>query len=88
MRLLQHLVQQSGRVVSRDMLRQAIWPEGFAQGPRPQARSVDQVVRRLRQLLASLGLEDNLKSLRGLGYRLDADPAPRAATAKPRNRQV
>jgi DNA-binding winged helix-turn-helix (wHTH) protein len=69
LRLLLCLARQQGRALSREELLSQAWPpEG-----RPQPRSVDQVVRRLRQLLQPLGLAGRLRSLRGLGYRLDLD---------------
>lgn len=70
LRLLLCLGRHSGRAVSRQQLLSEVWPAET----RPQARSVDQVVRRLRQLLQGLGLAGRLRSLRGLGYRLDLDP--------------
>lgn len=73
LRLLLCLARHQGRALSRAELLTEAWPAGS----RPQARSVDQVVRRLRQLLEPLGLAGRLRSLRGLGYRLDLDsPAP------------
>ncbi|MFN4115758.1 MAG: winged helix-turn-helix domain-containing protein [Inhella sp.] len=69
LRLLLCLARQPGRVLSRAELLEQVWPAA----QRPQARSVDQVVRRLRQLLQGLGLAASLCSLRGLGYRLDLD---------------
>ncbi len=69
LRLLICLARHQGRALSRDDLLQQAWPADS----RPQPRSVDQVVRRLRQLLQPLGLAGRLRSLRGLGYRLDLD---------------
>jgi len=67
LRLLLCLARQHGRAVSRSDLVDVLWPASTS----PQARSVDQVVRRLRPLLAEIGLAAALRSLRGLGYRLD-----------------
>lgn len=72
LRLLLCLARQPGRALSRIELLEQVWPTA----QRPQARSVDQVVRRLRQLLEGLGLAGSLRSLRGLGYRLDLDAPP------------
>lgn len=69
LRLLLCLARQQGRALSREELLNQAWPADN----RPQPRSVDQVVRRLRQLLQPLGLAGRLRSLRGLGYRLDLD---------------
>jgi DNA-binding winged helix-turn-helix (wHTH) protein len=71
LRLLLCLARQQGRAMSRIELLQAAWSSAET----PQARSVDQVVRRLRPLLAQVGLPDALRSLRGLGYRLDLSAA-------------
>ncbi len=71
LRLLLSLARQQGRAMSRIELLQAAWTGSET----PQARSVDQVVRRLRPLLAQVGLPDALRSLRGLGYRLDLNAA-------------
>lgn len=78
LRLLLCLARQQGRALSREELLQQAWP---ADG-RPQPRSVDQVVRRLRQLLQPLGLAGRLRSLRGLGYRLDLEPPTQLPIAK------
>lgn len=69
LRLLLCLARHQGRALSREQLLTQAWPVEA----RPQPRSVDQVVRRLRQLLQPLGLDGRLRSLRGLGYRLDLD---------------
>lgn len=71
LRLLVCLARHQGRAVSRGELLDEAW----APDARPQPRSVDQVVRRLRQLLQTVGLAGRLRSLRGLGYRLDLDGA-------------
>jgi DNA-binding response OmpR family regulator len=73
LRLLLCLGRHGGRAVSRQQLLAEVWPAEA----QPQPRSVDQVVRRLRQLLQGLGLAGRLRSLRGLGYRLDLDPLSR-----------
>lgn len=73
LRLLLCLLRHRGRAVSRRELLHEAWPAGG----QPQPRSVDQVVHRLRELLAPLGLADHLRSLRGLGYRLDLEALER-----------
>lgn len=67
LRLLLCLARHQGRFVTRDELLLQVWPRDA----QPQARTVDQVVRRLRKLLSAVGLASALRSLRGLGYRLD-----------------
>ncbi len=74
LRLLRCLARRQGLAVSRAELLQEVWPADA----QPQARSVDQVVRRLRQLLQPLGLAQGLRSLRGIGYRLDLAPVATA----------
>jgi Transcriptional regulatory protein, C terminal len=69
LRLLLCLLRRQGRAVSRQELMQEAWPPD----EQPKPRSVDQVVHRLRELLAPLGLANRLRSLRGLGYRFDLD---------------
>ncbi len=67
LRLLLCLARHQGRFVTRDELLWQVWPSDA----QPQPRTVDQVVRRLRKLLSAVGLSGALRSLRGLGYRLD-----------------
>ncbi len=67
LRLLLCLVRQQGRFVTRSDLLRQVW----SADEQPQARTVDQVVRRLRIALTAVGLAPTLRSLRGLGYRLD-----------------
>lgn len=67
LRLLLCLARHQGRFVTRDELLWQVWPSEA----QPQARTVDQVVRRLRKLLSAVGFSSALRSLRGLGYRLD-----------------
>lgn len=64
------LVQHQGRVVTRSELLSEVWAPATA----PKPRSVDQVVSRVRRALACLGAREQLRSLRGLGYRLDPVP--------------
>lgn len=71
-RLLICLLKQQGRAATRQELLEQAWPSQLA----PKARSVDQVVSRLRRMLAPLGIGGQLVSLRGLGYRFDATARP------------
>ncbi|MFN8848627.1 MAG: winged helix-turn-helix domain-containing protein [Inhella sp.] len=76
LRLLVCLARQPGRLITRQELQERVWPP-HAQ---PQPRTVDQVVRRLRKVLAAIGLPDLVRAQRGLGYQLDLpstrSPAP------------
>lgn len=67
LRLLQHLMQQPDRTHSRAELVDAVW----GQGAEVDARTVDQYVRRLREALLSVRADAVLKTVRGVGYRVD-----------------
>lgn len=69
-RLLQTLYEQQGRVVSRQVLINAIWSEEEAGGVSEQA--LDALIRRLRDRLAQLDASHfYLVTVRGHGLRLD-----------------
>jgi len=74
LRLLQHLMQQPGRTHSRAELVEAVW----GAGAEVDARTVDQYVRRLREALATVQADAALKTVRGVGYRIDLAPADAA----------
>lgn len=74
--LLAYLAERRGKVVSREELLRKVWGARYEGG----ARTVDIHVRRLR---AKLGSALPLATLRGAGYRLDTNVAPRPAPAKP-----
>ncbi|MCB1994451.1 MAG: winged helix-turn-helix domain-containing protein [Burkholderiaceae bacterium] len=74
LRLLQHLMQQPGRTHSRAELVAAVW----GAGAEVDARTVDQYVRRLREALAAVQADSSLKTVRGVGYRIDLVPADAA----------
>ncbi|HBL18188.1 MAG TPA: DNA-binding response regulator [Elusimicrobia bacterium] len=65
--LLALLMNQKGRVVSRDFLLRRIW--GYDEQSRPGTKVVDITISHLRDKLGPLG--ENLVTVRGLGYRLD-----------------
>jgi two-component system phosphate regulon response regulator PhoB len=80
-RLLSFLLENQGRVFSRDELLRGAWPKNITAG----GRTVDVHVRRLRQLLEPFGCDDMIQTVRSFGYRLvpltrDAQPVspPRA----------
>jgi DNA-binding response OmpR family regulator len=64
-RLLLALVDALPRVVSRQDLRDAVWPHEVV-----ALRSVDQYVRRLRTALAEVGAQGLVRTVTGSGYRL------------------
>ena len=69
--LLQYLLRNRGRVLSRDMLLTDVWGYKYTGG----TRTVDVHVRRLREKLPVLG--DALVTVKQFGYKLlDAPPAP------------
>ena len=68
-RLLELLCDASGRVVSREEVVAAVWPEAVEEGVSEQA--IDALVRRLRDRLAELGDDhEYIVTVRGHGFRL------------------
>ncbi len=68
-RLLHHLMENPGRVFSRERLLDAVWSHDSD----IDARTVDVHIRRLRQALNAGGLPDLVRTVRSAGYALDAD---------------
>jgi two-component system phosphate regulon response regulator PhoB len=68
-RLLRQLMEQPGRVFSRDRLLDTVW----SHDPDIDARTVDVHVRRLRKALNEGGRPDIIRTVRSAGYALDAD---------------
>jgi two-component system phosphate regulon response regulator PhoB len=65
-RLLAFLLENPGRVFSREELLRGAWPKNISAG----GRTVDVHVRRLRQLLEPFGCDDLIQTVRSFGYRL------------------
>jgi two-component system phosphate regulon response regulator PhoB len=65
-RLLAFLLENPGRVFSRDELLRGAWPKNITAG----GRTVDVHVRRLRQLLEPFRCDDIIQTVRSFGYRL------------------
>lgn len=65
-RLLACLLADAGRACSRLDIRDAVWRDADV-----NLRTVDQYVRRLRRTLARAGAPGLVKTVNGLGYRLD-----------------
>jgi DNA-binding response OmpR family regulator len=66
--LLYYLVQNSGRVLTRERLLEQAW--GYAYGG--DTRAVDSAVKRLRAKLRAVKPEENIiEAVRGVGYRID-----------------
>jgi len=66
LRLLEELIRNAGRVVTRAMLLEAVWGSHFD----PQANLVETHMSRLRTKLGLAGLKDAIDTVRGAGYRL------------------
>jgi two-component system, OmpR family, response regulator len=64
--LLEHLLRNAGRVVSRSMLLEAVWDYNFD----PQTNIIDQHVSRLRQKIDKDFDPPLLQTVRGMGYSL------------------
>ncbi|MDP3083129.1 MAG: winged-helix domain-containing protein [Rubrivivax sp.] len=65
-RLLAFLLANAERARSREEIRDAVWGEAPV-----DLRTVDQYVRRLRQSLDAAGARGLVKTVRGVGYRLE-----------------
>ncbi len=63
--ILEMLLRNAGRIVTRNMLLEGVWDYRFD----PQTNIVDQHVSRLRQKLNEAGADDIIETVRGLGYR-------------------
>jgi two-component system phosphate regulon response regulator PhoB len=68
-RLLKQLLEQPGRVFSRERLLDTVW----SHDPEIDARTVDVHVRRLRQALNAGSRPDLIRTVRSAGYSLDAE---------------
>jgi two-component system phosphate regulon response regulator PhoB len=77
-RLLAFLLENQGRVFSRDELLRGAWPKNITAG----GRTVDVHVRRLRQLLEPFRCDDIIQTVRSFGYRL-ALPSPETRVPTP-----
>jgi DNA-binding response OmpR family regulator len=65
--LLQHLLLNPGRVLSREQLLSQAWGYDFVGG----VRAVDSAVKRLRKKISQISSEKKLiETVRGVGYRL------------------
>jgi len=70
-RLLEHLMQHSGRVFSREQLLDAVWGSDVY----VEARTVDVHVGRLRKALNAGGEGDPIRTVRSAGYAFEVSPA-------------
>lgn len=68
-RLLRHLLENPGRVFSREQLLDAVWGHDVY----VELRTVDVHIRRLRKAINVNGAKDLIRTVRSAGYALDAD---------------
>jgi two-component system OmpR family response regulator len=68
-RLLEELMRNGGRVVTRTMLLERVWNYHFD----PQTNIVETHISRLRSKLNEGGMADLIETVRGVGYRMAGD---------------
>jgi two-component system OmpR family response regulator len=68
-RLLEELMREDGKVVTRTMLLERVWSYHFD----PQTNIVDTHISRLRSKLNEGGKTDAIETIRGVGYRMAFD---------------
>ena len=68
-RLLDHFIQNPGRVFSREQLLNAVWGSGVF----VEARTVDVHIGRLRKALRQEGASDPVRTVRSAGYALEVE---------------
>jgi len=71
LRLLRCLIEQSGRVLTRETLRSRVWGEAAD----VDLRTVDQNIRRLRRELGEAAAGEMIRTVRGIGYRFSVEAA-------------
>ena len=69
LQLLQYLISREGRVVTRQMILDAVWGEGYF----GTERTVDNFITRLRQKLDDPDEPVHFLTVRGMGYRFRAE---------------
>lgn len=69
--IMKLLISNKGNVVSKDDLSDKVWSGSLNSGVSDEA--IEQAIKRLREKLSGLGVENNIKTLRGRGYYLDVD---------------
>lgn len=68
-RILEELVREEGKIVTRTMLLERVWNYHFE----PQTNIVDTHISRLRSKLNDRNKPDLIETIRGVGYRMTAD---------------
>ena len=69
-RLLEELMRESGKIVTRTMLLERVWNYHFD----PQTNIVETHISRLRSKLNEGGKPDPIETVRGVGYRFAEHP--------------
>jgi DNA-binding response OmpR family regulator len=69
--LLRYLMKNAGRVVSRERLLNSVWQLGYD----PGTKIVDVYVRYLRAKIDVPGTHSLIRTVRGVGYMIAADPS-------------
>jgi two-component system OmpR family response regulator len=68
-RILEELMREEGKVVTRTMLLERVWNYHFD----PQTNIVETHISRLRSKLNEGGKHDLIETVRGVGYRIAGD---------------
>jgi len=66
-KLLKHLMENPGRVYSREQLLNSVWGHGIF----VEVRTVDTHIRRLRKALNKTGAKNYIRTIRAAGYSID-----------------
>jgi OmpR-family two-component system manganese-sensing response regulator len=69
--LMEYLIRHPRQVVSRDQIEQALWEWDME----PESKAVTILIHRLRQRLQTVGAEDWLQTVYGMGYCLNQVPS-------------
>ncbi len=77
--ILEYLMHHPRRVLSRTQIEEHVWDYEFDSG----SNLVDVYVGRIRRKLAAAGAGDHIVTLRGAGYRFDAEPPCTSASGGP-----
>mgnify|MGYP001292019555 FL=1 len=70
--LLEYLMRNKDRILSRSMIMQHVWKHNFD----PESNIIDVYVKRIRQKIERPGQPNLITSIRGVGYRLRDGGAP------------
>jgi DNA-binding response OmpR family regulator len=71
--LLEYLMRNKERILSRSMIMQAVWKHNFD----PESNIIDVYIKRIRQKIDRPGHPQMVQSIRGVGYRM-REPSPDA----------